>query len=164
MENILSQNRMLRLINNTRIKGKVSIASMLEKHNLLSVNQLAGKIKLLEVWKSVNVANYGIKLTTYNENIIPSGHSLRPKSNWVFNDTTRLVLAEHSFSIEAAKLWNMAPINVTSAKTLGLAKKIHSSTCQIISNLVTHQTQLSRQTALTRGPGQLKMAINCPSV
>ena len=33
---------------------KVSIGSMLKKIELLSLNQPAAKIKLIEVWKSVN--------------------------------------------------------------------------------------------------------------
>jgi hypothetical protein len=42
---------MLRAFNGTRIKDKVSTKSMLEKYDLLSVNQLAATIKLTEVWE-----------------------------------------------------------------------------------------------------------------
>ena len=49
-----TQNRMLRAISGAKVKDHVSIKSMLEKHNLLSVNQLAAKIKLMEVWKMLN--------------------------------------------------------------------------------------------------------------
>ena len=119
----LTQNRMLRVINNSRIKDKISVESMLKKFNLLSVNQLAAQIKLQEVWKSVNIEKYGITLDPYNDLLPLSGHSLRPKANRTFKDSTRLVLAEHSFTIDAAKLWNAAPISVTSATSLSLAKK-----------------------------------------
>ena len=114
---------MLRVINNSRIKDKISVESMLKKFNLLSVNQLAAQIKLQEVWKSVNIEKYGITLDPYNDLLPLSGHSLRPKANRTFKDSTRLVLAEHSFTIDAAKLWNAAPISVTSATSLSLAKK-----------------------------------------
>ena len=40
----VTQNRMLRLLNGSRIKDRVSIKSMLDKYGLLSVNQLAAKI------------------------------------------------------------------------------------------------------------------------
>ena len=46
----LTKNRNLRAINNSKIKDKISVVSMLEKFQLLSVNQLAAQIKLLEVW------------------------------------------------------------------------------------------------------------------
>ena len=45
----LTQNRLLRSLNQTRIADKVSIKKMLEKFELLSVNQLAAEIKLIEV-------------------------------------------------------------------------------------------------------------------
>ena len=60
----LNQNRMLRAINGTKIKDRISIESMLTKFNLLSVNQLAAQIKLTEVWKASNVENYAITLET----------------------------------------------------------------------------------------------------
>ena len=47
----LTQNRLLILLNNSRVKDKVSVGKMLEKFQLPSVNQLAAKIKLTEVWK-----------------------------------------------------------------------------------------------------------------
>ena len=55
-----TQNRMLRAINNSKIKDRVSVTSMLNKFNLLSVNQLTAQIKLTEVWKSVNIKDYAI--------------------------------------------------------------------------------------------------------
>ena len=53
----LTQNRMLRALNGSKIKDRVSISSMLTKFKLISVNQLAAQIKLTEVWKSVNIQN-----------------------------------------------------------------------------------------------------------
>ena len=92
-------------------------------YNLLSVNQLAAQIKLQEVWKSVHIDKYGIKLEPYNPTVQSTGHSLRPKMNRIFNDSTRLVLAEHSFAIDAAKLWNNAPIGITIAPNITQAKR-----------------------------------------
>ena len=45
----VTQNRLLRALNNSRIKDRISVKSMLDKFGLLSVNQLAAKIKLVEV-------------------------------------------------------------------------------------------------------------------
>ena len=58
----LAQNRLLRMLNNSKIKDRVSTSSMLVKFKLLSVNQLAGQIKLTESWKSFNIEKYPIQL------------------------------------------------------------------------------------------------------
>ena len=58
----LTQNRMLRCINKSKISDKISIRTMLEKFDLVSVNQLAIQIKLIEVWKSINVPDHPLKL------------------------------------------------------------------------------------------------------
>ena len=60
-----TQNRMLRAINGTRIKDKISSKSMLIKYGLFSVNQLAAKIKLMEVWKTLNNDGSPIRLDPY---------------------------------------------------------------------------------------------------
>ena len=61
----LTQNRMLRAINGTKIKNKITIQSMLTKFKLLSVNQLSAQIKLIETWKSVHVEGNPLKLDPY---------------------------------------------------------------------------------------------------
>ena len=119
----IAQNRMLRLINNTRIKDRVSSESILKKFNLLSVNQLAAQIKLTEVWKAINREGYPIQLEPYNNHLTQSGLRLRPKLDRVFNDTSRLRLAESSFNIDAARVWNAAPADITTAISIELAKK-----------------------------------------
>ena len=50
----LSQNKMLRLLNGSRISNRISTASILTKFNMLSVNQINAQIKLSEMWKAVN--------------------------------------------------------------------------------------------------------------
>ena len=61
---------MLRVLNNSRIKDKLSTKSMLTKFGLLSVNQLAAKIKLIEVWKITNREKYPLTLENYNQGSI----------------------------------------------------------------------------------------------
>ena len=118
----LTQNRLLRAIINTKVKDKISIKSMLSKFGLLSVNQLAAQIKLTEVWKSIHVENYAITLAPYNEYQILPDITLRPRLNRVFNDSSRLKVAAHSFNVDAARLWNQAPDQITNARTLSEAK------------------------------------------
>ena len=118
----LTQNRMLRALNNSKIKDKISIASMLKKFKLLSVNQLAASIKLTEVWKSVNIPNYPILLEPYNQTTTSPNLDLRPRPNRIFNDSSRLQISKYSFNVDSARLWNLAPPEVRSASTLGSAK------------------------------------------
>ena len=86
----LTQNRMLRVINNSKIKDKNSNKSMLDKFRLLSVNQLAASIKLVEVWKSFNQERYPLRLELYNHNLPNQTHDLRPQPNRVLKDSCRL--------------------------------------------------------------------------
>ena len=118
----LTQNRMLRVIINCKIKDKISIKSMLEKCGLLSVNQLAASIKLVEVWKSLNREGYPIRLEPYNHNLPNQTHNLRPKPNRTLNDYCRLRKFESSFAIDAARIWNAAPKEITCASSLNSAK------------------------------------------
>ena len=96
---------------------------MLNKFELLSVNQLAAQIKLTEAWKSVHLEGYAIVLEPYNKNRPLNNHELRIQSNRVFNDSAKSKMASHSFNVDAAKLWNLAPTSVTNATTLIIAKR-----------------------------------------
>ena len=86
----LTQNRLLRALNKTCVSDKVSAEFMLNKFNLLSVNQLAAEIKLNEVWKSFFVDGCPINLEPYYVQSSQINHQLRPKLNRIFNDSARL--------------------------------------------------------------------------
>ena len=125
-----TQNRMLRAINGTKIKDRVSTKLMLKKFDLLSVNQLAAKIKLIEVWKSINETGYPLTLDPYKPHSTDQCHDLRQKPNRVFDDTCRLHKSESSFHIDAARLWNAAPTAIKCATSLSIAKKVIVNFCK----------------------------------
>ena len=125
-----TQNRLLRMLNKTRISDKVSIASMLEKFQLLSVNQLAAEIKLIEVWKAINVEGCPIKLDPYVAERRKTNIELRPKTNRIFNDTAKLQVSQSSFNIDAARTWNNAPKEVQNAITLSIARREIRTFCK----------------------------------
>ena len=125
-----TQNRMLRTINGTKIKDKISTSSLLEKYGLLSVNQLAAKIKLLEAWKIVNKDDYPLTLEPYNPQRKEQAHDLRTKYNRVFKDTSRLIKAESSFHLDSARIWNAAPPEVRNSTSLFTAKKSIEAFCK----------------------------------
>ena len=56
------QKHLLRFLNGTKLKDKVTISSLLVKFNYLSVNQLAAQIKLGEVWKALKIEDYPLKI------------------------------------------------------------------------------------------------------
>ena len=97
---------------------------MLEKLNLLSVNQLVAQIKLIEVWKAENVESYALSFEPYKKPRLDqgSGLCLRQRTNQIFDDTCRLQVSKQSFSIDAARLWNLTPPEITTAATLMAAK------------------------------------------
>ena len=125
-----TQNRLLRLLNNSKVSDKISTKSMLEQFQLLSVNQLAAEIKLIETWKSINIEGCPTELEPYNLNQADNEYRLRPQPNRIFNDTARLQLSLSSFHIDAARLWNNAPATVKSALTLNVAKKAIKEHCK----------------------------------
>ena len=75
----LVQNRMLRVLNRSQVKDKVPIESMLAKFNGTSVNRLNAQVKLLEVWKALNIEKYPLKLEQQSTN--GPGVSTRADSN-----------------------------------------------------------------------------------
>ena len=114
----ITQNRMLRCLNRSRISDKISVTSMLEKFGLLSVNQLAVQIKLIEVWKSVNMPGHPLRLEAYNAHNSDLKQALRARPNRVYNDSAKYCISKSSFHIDAARIWNQAPASVTTAKSI----------------------------------------------
>ena len=57
-----SQNKLLRFLYKSRISDKIITKSMLEKHNMLSVNQINAQIKITELWKVVNDEDHPFKI------------------------------------------------------------------------------------------------------
>ena len=56
------QNNLLRFLNGSKIKDKISVRNLLTKFELLSVNQLAAQIKLGEMWKAMIIEDYPLKV------------------------------------------------------------------------------------------------------
>ena len=98
--------------------------------NDYNVNQLAAKIKLLEVWKMVNKEGSPLHLEPYNVTSKENRQGLRLKLNRVFNDNCRLKNSELSFHIDAARVWNTASSQIRNAKSLYVAKKEVGKFCK----------------------------------
>ena len=58
---------MLRFLNNSKIADKISTKSILEKFELLSVNQINAEIKLEDMLKATHIDNYPTKIKKLNK-------------------------------------------------------------------------------------------------
>ena len=96
---------------------------LLKNTGLLSVNQLAASIKLSEVWKSINLVNYPIQLEPNVVGKPDTDRTLRTSSCRLWNQDAKTRAERESFSRNAAKIWNNAPLAIKNATTLTAAKK-----------------------------------------
>ena len=117
----LVQNRLLRLLNRSQIKDKISNKSMLKKFNMRSVNQINAQVKLLEVWKALNVEDYPLKINQQEipENGVVTRASLKGRPIEVGKSN----LTKNTSTSDAIRIWNQAPIAVTESITIKQAKK-----------------------------------------
>ena len=58
----LAQNKVLRLLDGSKIRDRRSIKDMLEKFDLILLNQTSAQIKLLKAWKGNRDEDYPINL------------------------------------------------------------------------------------------------------
>lgn len=121
----IAQNKALRLMECCKIKDKVPVANMLEKFNMLSVNQTAASIKILEAWKSENISDYPIKLIKNNgiHKNEENSNRLRENSTRKWKQDCSSKKARSTFVFDTAKLWNATPINIKNCKSIGTVKK-----------------------------------------
>ena len=103
---------------------------LLEKFNLLSVNQLAANIKLAEAWKSVNVPNYPIKMDRHNIMGQGSSRVMRPNTTRIWREDAKYQQGKESFCRNTAKLWNNSDIEVKNTETISIAKKAIFKFCK----------------------------------
>ena len=117
----LVMNKLLRTLNGSKIVDRISTESLQAKFGISSVNQINAQIKLLEVWKALNLEDYPLHIHQQEPNavgVVTRASELRRpieigKSN----------LTKNTCVSDAVRIWNQAPVEVTEAKTLYLVKK-----------------------------------------
>ena len=109
------QNVLMRYLTGCQIKDKVSIRSLLDKLDMVSVNQLNAQIKLLEMWKTLNIEEYPLKLQQQEirEGIATTRAAIRGQPC----DIGRTQLTQMTCISDAIKLWNAAPCAITESKS-----------------------------------------------
>ena len=116
-----AQNRMFRLLNNSRIKDKISTKSIMTNLNMLSVNQVNAQVKLTEIWKSINDYKYPIQSQKLNYNT--EARSTRASNRGDLKIEASTLKSQATFLNDAFKIWNAAPSNIKNSKSLAIAKK-----------------------------------------
>jgi hypothetical protein len=116
-----AQNKMLRVLDGAKVSDKKSTKSLLDSQNMLSVNQIAAQIKLIEMWKASNDPKYPMKMKI--RDLQETGMQTRSITRRDLAEFGRSILAKKSFTCDAARVWNKAPAKIRAAKTLTTAKK-----------------------------------------
>ena len=89
---------------------------MLEELGWLSLNQMCCEVRLIEVWKSLNLDNYCLK--NLFEKVNSRNHNrIRLKSEF------KSRLRESSFHYPSVQIWNTAPQSITNANSESQARK-----------------------------------------
>ena len=118
----VTQNKMARFLNNSKISDKISNKEIFSKSNMLSVNQLNCQIKLTEVWKSLHNQNYPLQ---WDLKTIPSDGSrvTRSTNKLTIIESLQTCQSSTSFLNDAARIWNKAPEALKECTSIYSAKK-----------------------------------------
>ena len=94
---------------------------MLSKFKMLSVNQINAQIKLNEMWKSVNIANYPVVTNVVAR--VEDVAQTRAVSSGQLMEVLLANISEKSFVHDATHIWNKVPLSIKHCLTYSSAKK-----------------------------------------
>ena len=100
---------------------------MLENFKMLSVNQLNANIKLMEIWKALNVVDYPLMVP--RQEIKPENRVTRADTSGRPREIGKSLLAQKTSVSNAIYIWNRAPDSVKMCNSLYQAKKEIRSYC-----------------------------------
>ena len=102
---------MLRLLDGSRIRDRRNVGDMLEKFDMLSINQILAQIKLLEAWKASKDENDPIhmKKKDRTEGEEPARNTRACRREEEMIEGGKMKQAEYSFMRDTRKMWNRAP-------------------------------------------------------
>ena len=94
----------------------ISTDSLHKKFGMLSVNQLNAQIKLLEVWKALNVVDYPLKVA--QQKVPELGMSTWAAEKGKPIEIGKSNLTRNSSISDAIRVWNLSPENITLSRTI----------------------------------------------
>ena len=116
-----AQNKLFRLLNESRVSDKINTKSIAVSLNMLSANQINAQVKLTEMWKAMHLPNYPIKLE--KKDITSATNHTRSLTRGDLILQGKSEICKSSFTFDASKLWNKAPNNIKDCRTIHQAKK-----------------------------------------
>ena len=90
------------------LTDKVSTASLLQKFNMMSVNQINAQIKLSEMWKAVKDEDHPFNLEKKESG--PDIRSMRSITNEVLPVKSFSERSKNTFINDGIVAWNQAPL------------------------------------------------------
>ena len=112
------QNNLMRSL--TGKKDRVSISTLATMLNMLTVNQLNASIKLLEVWKALNVNDYPLKVQRQSSDDLRV--STRADTTEKPVEIGKSPVAQKTCVSDAIRLWNIAPEIIAKCSSLSIVK------------------------------------------
>ena len=116
-----AQNKLVRLLTNTRLAEGINTKAMLDKCGLLSVNQTHAQIKLLEIWKSLNVKDYPIQVSQPTRSLETA--TTRSVGSSILQEFGKTNITQKTCINDATKIWNQAPQTIKQCVSLYSARK-----------------------------------------
>ena len=117
----LMQNKLVRFLKGKTIADRICTESLLSKANILSVNQQNAKLKLQEIWKSLNIENYPLKIQKQEQK--PNVPSTRACTEGRLIELRRKTLTFKTCISDAIRIWNQAPHELKNSITFSSSKK-----------------------------------------
>ena len=117
----VAQNKLARFLNGNTLMDKINTTEIFKQIKIPSVNQINAQTKVIQVWKSQHSSSFPIQWQRRNE-AIQDRRTRSSQANKLTELTGGLVFSS-SFISDAARIWNLAPEEVKSSKSLYSAKK-----------------------------------------
>ena len=114
-------NKLLRTLNGSTVVDRISTKCLLEKFGISSVNQINAQIKLLEMWKALNVKDYPLLIKQQEPHA--GGVVTRASDLGRPIEIGKSTLTKNTCVSDAVRIWNLAPREVTDSTSLYMAKK-----------------------------------------
>ena len=98
---------------------------MLRKHEMLSVNQLNAQIKLTEMWKALNKANYPLKINKQGIKLDTTNTRANTQDRLI--EIGKQTLTTKTCVSDAITLWNSAPNELKQCDSIYIFKKANKA-------------------------------------
>ena len=128
----LIQNKLVRILNGTKLADKIRTKVLLDNINMCSVNQIHAQIKLTEIWKTINDEDNVLKIERKQQ--VEGAVQTRSGGSINLVESRSSAMSSKTFINDGIKLWNRAPESIKICTTLASAKKaikIYSKTLPI---------------------------------